>query len=93
MEEKGIEVDVVSLPCLSRFQKQDKSYKDSILRLPYEKRISIEMASPFGWGDLAENHIGIEGFGASGKDKDVLAAYGFTPEAIAKKIEVFLGKR
>ena len=93
LEEKGIEVDVVSLPCLSRFQKQDKSYKDSILRLPYEKRISIEMASPFGWGDLAENHIGIEGFGASGKDKDVLAAYGFTPEAIAKKIEVFLGKR
>ncbi|MBQ9458198.1 MAG: transketolase [Bacilli bacterium] len=78
-------VAVYSLPCLELIQDIDKA-----VTLPYEKRVSLEMGSTFGWGDYAKYHIGIDTFGASGKDKDVMAHFGFTPEAVARRLEAIL---
>ncbi len=88
--EKGISVSVVSMPCIENFQAQDSSYKAKILSSPYNKRISLEMGSTALWGRYAEHNIGVDGFGESGKAKDVLADFGFTPEKVAEKIASML---
>ena len=78
-------VAVYSLPCLELVQDIDQ-----VVALPYEKRVSVEMGSTFGWAKYAKHNIGIDRFGASGKDKDVLAAYGFTADALKEKLEALL---
>ena len=50
------------------------------------------MASTFGWHKYAKNAIGIDEFGASAPEKDVLAHFGFEKEAVASKIEKLLGR-
>lgn len=84
--EKGIKTEVISMPSMEIFEKQDKDYQDSILSLPYEKRISIEMLSTFGWAKYARHNIGIDSFGASGPAKEVLKKFKFTTEDIVQFI-------
>ena len=77
------EVAIYSVPCLELLQGKDL---DKVFALPYEKRVSLEMATTFGWAKYAKHNIGIDEFGASAPAKDVIKAYGFTPEAIAEKL-------
>ena len=63
-----------------------------VLFLPRQKRISIEMCSTFGWGGLAADNLGIDTFGASGKDKDVIAHYGFDEESVYNKVVDIFGR-
>ncbi len=93
LAEKGVHVAVASLPCVDLFLRQDQAYIDSILCLPRERRISVEMASTFGWGDLAEHRIGIDSFGASGKAGDVMKHFGFDEASLLASIEKIVGKR
>ena len=90
LSEKGLNVEVISMPSMYRFNKLPKEMQDEILSLPYDRRISLEMASTFGWGKYAKNNIGIDTFGLSGKEKDLLLKFGFTPEQIASKVEAML---
>jgi transketolase len=76
----GIDTRVVSLPSFSRFNSQDKEYKESILPSSITKRVAIEMGSSFGW----DQYTGFEGakitidkFGASAKGEEVIEKYGF----------------
>lgn len=89
LAKEGIKASVVSMPSMELFEKQSESYKKEILSVPYEKRVSIEMLSTFGWGKYAKYNIGVETFGESGKDYMVLEHFGFTGEKIAKKIKDF----
>ena len=90
LKEKGIAVKVVSFPCFECYEALKPEEKAEILDLPYEKRVSLEMLSTFGWAKYAPHNIGIDTFGASGKDKDVLAHFGFTKEAVTEKVASFL---
>ena len=47
--EKGIDVRVVSMPCQEFFDQQDEQYKEAVLPNAMRKRLSVEMASSFGW--------------------------------------------
>ncbi len=86
----GYELDVVSVPSFELFNKMDKDYQDSILRLPHEKRISLEMLSTFGWGKYASINLGIDDFGASGPEKDVISAYKFDEESLYTRIKTLI---
>ena len=79
----GIDVRVVSMPCWSYFDAQDKDYKKSVLSLDREKIVSIEMLSSFGWDKYAANHLAIDSFGKSAPAKDVINAFGFTADKVA----------
>ena len=79
----GIDVRVVSMPCWSYFDAQDKDYKKSVLSLDREKIISVEMLSSFGWDKYAANHLSIDSFGKSAPAKDVINAFGFTADKVA----------
>lgn len=76
----GIDVDVVSMPSTYLFDKQSSEYINSVLRSPYEKTFSIEMASTFGWHKYAKHPYGIDRFGASAKDEVLLKKFKFTKE-------------
>ncbi len=87
-EEENKKVRVVSMPSMELFRMQDDSYKNKIL--PKElKKVSIEMASTFGWSEFTGDdglNIGIDRFGISGKGEEVQEELGFCVEKIKEKI-------
>lgn len=82
----GLDIRVVSMPCIELFDKQDSSYQTSVLGKDYAHRMAIEMGSTTGWHKYAKYCVGVDKFGASGKASEVMKNYGFTKEAIAKAI-------
>ena len=84
--ELGIDVRVVSMPCVELFEKQKPEYQQEVLGTNYENIISIEALTTFGWHKWAKHCIGIDTFGASAPMKDVFKKFGFTEEGILKKI-------
>lgn len=76
------------MPSMELFRKQDQVYKEKILPANVKNRVSIEMASSFGWSEFTGEkgiNISIDRFGISGNFKDVQKELGFTKEEIAKK--------
>src|SRR6202007_1902033 len=49
LKAEGIQARVVSLPSWDIFDKQDAAYKESVLPSSVTARVSVEMASTFGW--------------------------------------------
>ncbi len=82
--EEGIDVRVISMPSMEIFEGQSEEYKNSVLDLPYEKRISVEMLSTFGWAKYAKTNMGLDHFGASAPDKDVIKKFDFTSDHLVK---------
>lgn len=90
LEDEGKAVRVVSMPSMELFRAQDASYKEEILPANVRNRVSIEMASTFGWAEftgLDGLNIGIDRFGMSGPGGDVAEKLGFNKEDIVKKIK------
>lgn len=90
--EKGYSVRVVSMPSMSRFEKNEESYKREILPASV-KTFVIEASSSLSWYKYVKNDdylFTIDTFGASGKREDVLRKYGFTVNKITKDIEKLL---
>lgn len=92
LAKEGKNIRVVSMPSMELFRNQDKAYKDQVLPRNI-KKVSLEMASTFGWAEwtgLDGLNIGIDSFGASGKGEEVMEEFGFTKERVADKIREFL---
>ena len=86
---EDIDVRVVSMPSMELFEQQDAKYKDEILPHNVRARLSIEMASDFGW----HKYVGLDGktmsvnkFGASAPADIVIKNYGFTVENVVKNV-------
>lgn len=82
---------VVSMPCWRLFEAQDPSYQKNVLG--HVPRVSIEAGVTLGWERFAGAGgltLGIDTFGASGPMEDLERLFGFTPEAIAAKIRLWL---
>lgn len=89
---KGMEIRVVSMPCMRLFEQQPNSYKEEILPIGY-KTFVIERASKFGWHKYVYNDkyiMGLDEFGYSGSEEDVLKKLKLDDEMIAKRIEKLL---
>jgi transketolase len=85
LEEEGILVNVVSMPCMEIFNAQDKSYQNRVIN-PDTKGIAIEAASGVEWYRYAQIVIGMEGFGASGEAGALFKHFGLSEEAICAKV-------
>ena len=87
---EGINVRVVSAPCLEWFAEQDQSYKNSVLS-PGVVMISIEVGIAQGWRELIGDSgvaISLEHYGASADAKRLFKEFGFSVEnvvAVVKK--------
>ena len=91
----GIRVRVVSMPSWELFEKQDAAYKESVLPSNVTARVSVEMASLFGW----ERYVGPKGkmigmcsFGASAPLKDLLKKFGIQADRVVEAAREVLGK-
>jgi len=87
---KGIDVRVVSMPCQEIFDQQDEAYKQSVLPNDVRKRLSVEMASSFGW----HKYVGLDGivmsideFGRSAPANQVIESFGFTVDKVVENVE------
>jgi transketolase len=85
---EGVRVRVVSMPCWEIFEQQDASYKNGVLPPQVTARVSVEMASTFGW----ERYVGLKGrmvgmhrFGASAPLKDLLKFFNFTVDEVVEE--------
>ena len=92
LAEDGVAVRVVSMPSTSVFDRQEQSYRDSVLPRGMP-RVAIEAGS----SDLWRKYVGLEGavvgidtFGESAPAGDVFKHFGFTPENVAKAVRSVL---
>lgn len=92
LAKEGIDMRVVSMPCLDLFEQQSDAYKAEILPKNVRARVSVEALSDFGWGKyvgLDGASVCMEGFGASAPGPVLFKKFGFTVEhvvEVAKKV-------
>ena len=92
LQPKGLDIRVVSMPCIKRFEEQAQEYIDNILPVEVRK-IVIEAASSMSWNSLVFNKrylITLDEFGASGSQNELYKKYGFDPEQLEEKVENLL---
>ncbi len=95
LQAEGIKTRVVSMPSWELFESQDATYKESVLPSSVTARVSVEMASTFGWDRYVGpkgKMIGMHSFGASAPLKDVLKKFGFLTENVVAAAKQVLGK-
>ena len=86
---EGINVRVVSAPCLEWFAEQDQSYKDSVLS-PGVVKISIEVGIAQGWRELIGDSgvaISLEHYGASADAKRLFKEFGFSVDNVVAQVK------
>ena len=90
---EGVNVRVVSAPCLEWFAEQDAAYKESVLPASIPLKISIEVGIAQGWRELigdAGIAISLEHYGASADAKRLFKEFGFSVESIVARVKAAL---
>lgn len=93
LKDEGIDVRVVSVPCMELFDKQSKEYKETVLPNAVRARVAIEAGTPDCWYKyvgLDGKVIGMTTFGASAPFSDLLNKFGFTVENVVSKVKEVL---
>jgi len=87
--EQGIDVRVVSMPCVEVFEKQCEKYKESVLPNAVRKRVAIEAGATMCWYKyvgMDGKIIGIDTFGESAPAGKLFAKYGFTVDNVVNAV-------
>ncbi len=94
LQANGISARIVSMPSWEAFAAQDDAYRAVVLP-PSLPVVTLEAGTTFGWGAVSGSgglRIGIDHFGASAPYAVIAAEWGFTPEAVAQRIEDWLSE-
>lgn len=94
LQANGISARIVSMPSWEAFAAQDDAYRAVVLP-PSLPVVTLEAGTTFGWGavsGLGGLRIGIDHFGVSAPYAVIAAEWGFTPEAVAQRIEDWLSQ-
>lgn len=86
----GMDVRVVSMPCMDLFEEQSEEYKEKVLPKAVRKRVAVEALSGFGWGKyvgLDGAYITMDGFGASAPYSVLFPKFGFTVDNVVKTVK------
>lgn len=93
LAQSGIDVRVVSAPCLEWFTEQPADYQESVLPSACTVRVSVEAGSTVGWYRYIGSHgraVGVDHFGASADDVTLFQEFGVTPEAVVEAVQSML---
>jgi len=85
LEQAGVAVRVVSMPCTQAFDRQNEEYRDHVLPAK-GARLAIEAGATEGWWRYVAGRgtvIGIDRFGHSAPAKALFEQFGFTVDAVA----------
>jgi len=91
----GIKAQVVSMPSWELFEKQDKTYRDSVLPPAVKARVAVEAGVELGWHKYIGDNgifIGMSSFGASAPAKVCFEKFGITTEAVVKAAKKSIAK-
>ncbi len=83
---KATKSTVVSMPSTNLFDQQTSKYRESVLG-NYNKTLTIESASTFGWGKYGKHNFGIDRFGESGPGQEIYEEFGFTKNQLVKLVK------
>ena len=86
----GIDVRVVSMPCMDLFADQSADYQEKVLPAAVTKRVSVEALTTFGWEryvGLSGKKIGMTGFGASAPGGKLFEHFGITTDAVIAAVK------
>ncbi len=89
LNDKGLAVRVVSIPCFELFDKQQPSYKNKVLGSKHILKVGIEAGIVQGWNKYIGDDglfIGMTSFGASGKGDELYKHFGITSDDVAKRV-------
>jgi len=81
-----VQIRLVSMPCVELFKAQTEAVRQAILGQPWQRVITLEALSTFGWAHLGQHNVGIDTFGQSAPGGIVMAHFGMTVSAITEKI-------
>jgi transketolase len=90
LAEKGISARVVSMPCREWFDRQEQSYRDTVLPPIVKARVSVEAAVSMGWREVVGSTgrmVSLEHYGASADYATIYREFGITAEAVALAAE------
>ncbi len=90
LKKNGVNIRVVSAPCLELFDAQDEAYRASVIPERCKKLVAIEAGTSAIWHKYTGRNgliIGIDRFGASAPYQELAEEYGFTAENVLRKIE------
>ncbi len=85
LSEQGVALNVVSVPCFDLFIEQDQAYIEAVIA-PDTRKVAIEAARGMEWYRLADQVIGMNGFGASAPAGALFEYFGFSVESIIEAI-------
>ena len=93
LAKEGVDVRVVSMPCMDIFENQSLEYKEKVLPKAVRARVAVEALSEFGWG----KYVGLDGktvcldrFGASAPAGVLFKEFGFTVDNVVKAVKSVL---
>ena len=92
---EGVKVRVVSMPSWELFEQQSPEYRAEVLPPLIRARVSVELASTFGWERYVGNEgccVGINSFGASAPLSELQHKFGFTAERVAESAKEQIAK-
>jgi transketolase len=82
---EGISTRVVSFPSWELFEKQDETYRESVLPNGIQARLAVEAGATLGWERYAKSIMGLDHYGASAPYKVIFEKFGFTVENVVTK--------
>ncbi|OPX40366.1 MAG: transketolase [Desulfobacteraceae bacterium 4484_190.1] len=88
IEEKGLKVQVTSMPSWELFEKQPEEYRRHVIPLEVKAKIAIEAGVAQGWHRYTGSDgvvISIDRFGASAPAKVLFEKFGITAEKVVEK--------
>jgi len=86
LNEQGINVQLVSMPCVEWFDEQAQEYRDEIIPPHITARVAVEAGATFGWYrfvGLKGQVVGLDHFGASASAPVLFKEFGITPDVVA----------
>jgi len=93
---EGIRSRVVSMPSWDIFERQPRSYRESVLPADVTARVAIEQGSMLGWERYVGPHgkiIGMKTFGSSAPLKELQRKFGFEPQQVVAAAKEVLNRR
>ncbi len=84
---EGVKSRLVSMPCWELFEKQDASYRESVLPSAVSSRVAIEAGIRQGWDrylGLSGEFVGMNGFGASAPAEVLYEHFGITAKHVVE---------
>jgi transketolase len=85
LEAAGVPTRVVSAPCLEWFDEQSAAYREEVLPVKVQARVSVEAGLALGWSKYVGpfgKSVSIEHFGASADYQTLFREFGMTTEAV-----------